>query len=1293
MRTDETRWIGHLLTCNSSNLYFTLCRFDFQLSGELFEVQRQMSKINQIQTELRGLDQAAFQKLADLYLYKEKGHERINPLGSVIGADKVRRGTPDTLISLPNGKYIFAEHTTQQEGLYGKIRADLEKCFDEARTGISVGQIEEVVFCHTSLLNADEENHLAEECRKHKVNLSIYGIGPISYGLYQKYHGLARDCLGIEVDTGQIVAPDEFVTLYNKDKLATRLDTTFHYREEEIARALQGLEMGDLVIISGRPGIGKSRLALECCTKYKVLNGEYRIRCIYNRGPDLFEDLRVYFSESGSFLILVDDANRISRFDYIIQLLQGQRNDQKIKVIATVRDYAVDSVMDTAKHIGVPTTIELSTFDEKQIKQLIEDEYNIHNPVYQEKIVRIARGNPRLAIMASEIAVRENTLQSIQDVSSLYDEYFASIRRDLADLGQRNLLNVAGVVAFFRTVDRSNKPMMLAIKEAFDISPEEFWEMAIRLHDIEVFDLYENEVVRISDQVLATYLFYLAFFKEQSLDFSALLMNFFPQLKSRLIDVINPVLDTFDVQTVERAMQPYVDKVWQLILGVGDEERLLHLMEVFWFLKPTDTLISVRERIERIELQLIDLSESSFKTNSNISSHSILHVLSMFQYLDENFFRIAVDLVLEYFSKRTMESPQVMSVFTTNWGFTHRSHFNGYRVQTIVIDSLWRQSQKGDIFPVARLFLAVAKHYLATHFHTLEAKSEAAVTIINFDLTPIPELFSLRQTIWHGLFHLYQIPIYTAIVLDVLQGYCTSGRINSVGEIVAQDAEEITAFIQTKFEPANFRHCLIAQDYFELLERLKVNFDIGLRDAFMSPTYRLSEVILTDRRDSYELDYDQWQQHKNQQIENYFRDFQLKDYIRFFEQCIEIAAGLDSDHNQYTLRSEVDRVLSNLASQNAGLYIDAVRYYVEAGDPLKLSSGVLTDRLIAVCAGERAYEILSSPTYPTKRIWLFSYYRSLPSANVTIKHLHELYVLYEQAELGEVFGSLDYLLKYRSLDEEVVIRIVRTLLEKASREPRYAYALEELFNPHSNTNQMLMELFAANLDLLKSAYFAVARIDAHADYNRSTLARILDVDSGFIIEYIQRLHVDEDRNLYDDIRDYTFIWARADHEELMTRVVWQIFEWEQTTDSYLRSCLDGFFKPDGRKEDNPEVLKRQNELLAQLIEQHCEDSDFMKFIFDTISDFSPDRRTQFVALFLQHNTDFDSFRRLSLEPLSHSWSGSAVPMFQDRVDYLSTLLPFMSTVDLLQHRQYVEHQIEHIRSSIEREKKEEFMHD
>lgn len=52
-----------------------------------------MAIINRIENGLRELSGDAFQKLVDAYLHK-KGYENINPLGLVIGADKVRKGTP-----------------------------------------------------------------------------------------------------------------------------------------------------------------------------------------------------------------------------------------------------------------------------------------------------------------------------------------------------------------------------------------------------------------------------------------------------------------------------------------------------------------------------------------------------------------------------------------------------------------------------------------------------------------------------------------------------------------------------------------------------------------------------------------------------------------------------------------------------------------------------------------------------------------------------------------------------------------------------------------------------------------------------------------------------------------------------------------------------------------------------------------------------------------------------------------------------------------------------------------------
>ena len=632
-----------------------------------------MSKINQIQNKLRELDGGAFQKLAEAYLYKE-GYTHLTSVGSVIGSNKVKIGTPDTFVTLLDGRYVFAEHTTQQSGVYKKFRADLDKCFNETKTRIPIVEIEEVVFCYNTDLAPADERALAKECQSRGVNLRLYGMTRISHDLYQKYVGLAQSELGIEVDTGQIMLPNDFVEAYNKSALATPLDTSFHFRENELRQILASLETKQITVVSGRPGVGKSRLALESVDRFKECNPEFEVRCIFNRGVDLFQDLRVHFAGSGSYLVFIDDANRVSGLDYVFQLLHHLSSNQTFKVILTVRDYALNKVVKAAQPYGGATEVKVEPLEDKQIKELVEKIYGIFNHRYLDRIAGISKGNPRLAVMASQIAKREETLHSIRDVSALYDEYYSSIRKDLADLDNQDLLKVAGVMTFFRTVDRSNEEVMKAIENAFGIAPATFWKAATKLHELEVLDMYENEVVKTSDQVLATYLFYLAFFKEQVLEFSTVLEHSFPKYYHKLTDAIYPVLDAFDRDVIEMVLRPQVDRRWKEFQEAGDEDALLHLIRVFWFLNETETLLYARERIMEMRQKTIDLTQLSFKPESNVSSISLLRVLEAFQYSDETNLNIALELMLDYAAKQPGDLPKVVYLLSEDLGFKHTSY-------------------------------------------------------------------------------------------------------------------------------------------------------------------------------------------------------------------------------------------------------------------------------------------------------------------------------------------------------------------------------------------------------------------------------------------------------------------------------------------------------------------------------------------------------------------------------------------------------------------------------------------
>lgn len=1234
-----------------------------------------MSKLNQIQNKLRELDGGAFQKLAEAYLYKE-GYTRINSVGSVTGANKVRTGTPDTFVMLPNGKYVFAEHTTQQSGVHKKFKADLEKCFDEAKTGIPVDEIEEVVLCYNTDLEPAAERALAKECQSRGVNLNLYGMTRISHDLYQKHVGLAQSELGVEIDTGQIVPPSDFVEAYNRSALATPLDTSFHFREVELGQILAAFEARRITVISGRAGVGKSRLALEGVDRFKQNNPEFEVSCILNRGADLFQDLRVHFAEPGNYLIFVDDANRLSGLDYVFQLLHHSPENRNFKVVLTVRDYALDKVVKAAQPYGGAAEIKVESLEDKQIKELIEKTYGILNPLYLDRIADISKGNPRLAVMASQIAKREGTLQSIRNVSALYDEYYSSIRKDLEDLGSQDLLKVAGITAFFRTVDRVNEEVTKAIEDAFGINSTTFWKAATRLHELEVLDMYENEVVKTPDQVLATYLLYLAFFKEKALEFSAVLKRFFPKYYHKFTDAIYPVLDAFDRDVVEAVLRPQVEGMWTELQETGSEDALLHLVRIFWFLNETETLLYARKRVVEMQQETIDPTQLSFKPESNIPSISLLRVLEVFQYSDETNLNIALELILDYAAKRPSDLPKVVHLLSEDLGFKHTSHIYYFFVQRAVVGALWKRTEGGNDELFSRLYLAVAEKYLQIYFYTGELKG-GTYTTYNFELAATPEILAFRQEIWSHLAGLYQTPTLQKAVLDVIHTHSTSFHRVSDKKVLAHDADRAVQFFKLNLDSQDYSHCLLAQDYLDVLERHSVSFDEVLRSHFENETYKLSEILLGDRLEMkmLDLDYKAYEQFRKQRLEAYFANYTLNDYKRFFERCLTILAHT-SDNRRYQFQMAVTEALILLAARDPKLYVKVLEHYLYIGEPLELVPTFQVIRaLIDIQGVESAQTILRRFNHLTKQRWLFGFFGCLSRDEIRVEHVEQLYTLYQSAKPEDLLNDLSYLDRYWELDKSIVSKVVRILLEKAEQEPRYANALTSLFYRYADFSDKLIDIFKD-------------------DYDGATFSRILDRDTNFLLEYLGRLYPKKDWfSRYDDHTNFSFIWLRDDHSELMKHVTEFIYTKEKGQYSFRLSYFYMFFVLEGGASVNTVIREKQDRFLLSLIESRFEEKSFMDLVFGVVCEFSPERRVQFIAFFIALDKNFESFKRLSIQSSHWSWTGSQVPALQGRVDYLLSLLPVFHTVEFLEHKQHLEQEIRYLRSDIEREKKRDFSGD
>lgn len=1252
-----------------------------------------MSKLIQIENALKAVDQATFQTLCDDYLH-HLGYESINRIGSVIGKRKTAKGTPDTYIILPNGKYVFAEHTSKGKGLFKKLSGDLSKCFDEKKTGIPVADIQEIILCHNGKLQPAETKALILACQSQGCRLKIIGLDRLALDLNRKYQILAHDYLGIEPDTGQILLVGDFIKEYEKSELTTPLSTKFHFREEEIKVAQNALRDNDLLIVTGRPGVGKSRFAVECGRLFTRKHRSYKFYCILNKDAPLSLDLKAYFAPTHNYIILVDDADRISEINHTLRLLNGSGPGHKVKIIITVRDYALRKIQELAKPYPKQAGLSLENFDQKQLNELLKDEYGILDYYYLERIWRISQGNSRLAVMAAEIVKRKQTLGSIADVSALYDEYFGTIAKDLSDLKNADLLKAAGVISLFRFIDRTQEDMFNKIVESFGLQSSVLWDNVLRLHDMEMVDLYEKEIARISDQVLRTYLLYKAFIKDQVLDFAVILNKFFGNeayalSEYRLKDAIYPVLDAFSHRFVSERIHRHVDHKWSLLRN--DEENLLRLMDVFWFLKETHTLFYLKERIDAVVPQPTSIHDLSFVPDSNETKDRYLRILRFFDQTSTDNFGIALEIILAYLEKLPSLTPQVLRLLTHNFAFDRDSHFRSYSIQRALVTKLIERSKggvHGEFY--YRVMLPVAKQYLNMHFRSDWAESRGSRLVsISFFLLPTPEIFELRMELWQFLIGVYSEGLFRPEILEIISAYSNNRPGMTVAKIAEEDSKLLLPFMETSFDPCLLLHCRIVHDYLQFLDRHSISYKKRLKRKFRNEAYKVAQVLKDDKKRAA-LGWQQYHEYRLRSLKSYFASYTFNDYVVFLEQCKEIEGVYSANREWFQIRASITQVLLTLSETNPTLFLRVFSHILRSGNPLGLSDWSIVNQVIATYRNDlAAYKLLKRHDYLYKDSYLFAFLSLIGQKKATKYYLSELYEFYQSADLAQIPNSFDYLEAYESLDKSIVAYAVETVYNRA-RANNVRASLSSLFDSLSKTSQRLLEIFRNNVSLLETVYLDQLA-DTGTDYYSQSFSQILSIDPTFIYRYIDWMYQSHEYlSHHDDQRNYNFLWLMDNYEAVMSGVLEYIFQKERDILT-LESYLETFLIRHSEKIDKV-AEERKLKILSQYIKTFHGDRERMKFVFGAVARVFSHKEKELLAVFLKSNKNYEDFDTLPLESGSWAGTGSFVPAFESKIRFLESLLSVLpKDIAMLQHRLRIEEMISRWKKDIEEESRRNFL--
>ncbi len=222
-----------------------------------------------------------------------------------------------------------------------------------------------------------------------------------------------------------------------------------------------------------------------------------------NNGELLYNDIQYYTADEGKYILFIDDANQTTSLEYILDYVTAISNNNTIKIVMTVRDYAKHRVESMVREYVIPQEITIKVLKDEEIKEILKENLGIINEDYLKRITQIAKGNIRLAILAGKISIDSGYL-AIRNATDIFAQYYGKII-ETTDLTEE-AINTLFVVSLLGTIRYKESIIAQKILELMNINSERFIILCHDLNDRELIDLYQDEVAKVSDQSLGNYI-------------------------------------------------------------------------------------------------------------------------------------------------------------------------------------------------------------------------------------------------------------------------------------------------------------------------------------------------------------------------------------------------------------------------------------------------------------------------------------------------------------------------------------------------------------------------------------------------------------------------------------------------------------------------------------------------------------------------------------------------------------------------------------------------------------------
>lgn len=654
----------------------------------------------------------------------------------------------------------------------------------------------------------------------------------------------------------------------------------------------------------------------------------------------------------------------------------------------------------------------VTVFKEEEIKEILKRNLGILNEDYLHRIVQIAKGNIRLAILAGKISI-QNGFLAIRNATDIFAHYYGKIIESTKLTEQS--VDALFVVSLLGTLHFKESLIALKILELANINSEGFKELCHDLNEKELIDLYQDEVAKVSDQSLGNYILEYVLIEKKTILISQLLQVGFPEFKNKLVYALNTIIKLFYSEDIKRYIEEQVNASWNL----AEEGQQNEYLKCFYTLNEEKSLAILKQKIESVKIVEVDILNFDIegkKNNNKIECDEII-ILSRFKY--SKYFEDAIELLLLYYKKRPDYIMDFYFAFSDRMSYDVSSYKLDYEKEYKMVECLWRHADNGKDISVSILLIHVLKEMLKCSFHKSESgENNRTINMFNLQIIFNDGSRRIRSFIWQILSVLYTHSNYEKLVSDIVATCHVQGlKTEETRKFYEYDLKCIKKLFFNKWESLSFEQCEILWNLEQYSEWLEIEDKDFFRRYIENKDFMIYHTLVEKHRKGRTWTEDETE--RKRQIEEMIEDYEKSEYVHLFRICRECEERNKKEY--WSLKEGLDIVFTVL-EQQPEIYYDIVKVYLQNKAPYGYSADKIIIMLLEKFGFKKTKKFIEENEFPYKRNWLSTIWRIMPNEMVDIQVTNGfLQFIEEEGEMEEPFiPPVLCLEKYQMFDSNII---------------------------------------------------------------------------------------------------------------------------------------------------------------------------------------------------------------------------------------------------------------------------------